>query len=136
MSEAQSSSPPLPWLPCFFNQPSAAGRSPANFPTMKNTNTTQITEADVIAFVSAKLAELRNATKINYAHIRLNVGTDGIEWTTYVDSGKHCEALTIDDAIAAQVECLTDNGRTARAKEARDHAARLIAEADRLEAAK
>jgi len=102
---------------------------------MKNTDTTQITEADVIAFMQSKQAELRKATGVEYSSIAVEIMACANlpVWRTYSDGGKHLPAKTADDAIAAQVELVHP---LKRAEQARLQAARLIAEAEMLEATK
>jgi len=104
---------------------------------MKTTDT-QITEADVIAFFQSKQAELRKATGILYASIRLDV-TSGKQdmkaiWQAYVDGGDITQGDSVDAAIAAQVALVAPDNRAARAKELRDRAAALLAKATQVEA--
>lgn len=103
-----------------------------------NTKPNQITEADVVGFFQSKQSELRIATGIRYSQIRMEVdGFTGVpRWQSYSDGGDVLSADTVDAAIAAQVAALSDNGRMERAKEKRERAALLLAEAEKLEATK
>ena len=102
-----------------------------------NTKPNQITEADVIGFLTAKRAELIKRTGIAYAFISVGIEGCGTPlWTAYVDGSKHTQGITCDAAIAEQVRLQSDDGRIERAKSARETAARLLAEAERLEAGK
>ena len=94
-----------------------------------------ITEAQVVAFLQAKQAKLRKATGIHYATIlcRVEAETGAPDWRTYCDTGDHIDAPTADAAIAAQVAYLQPDSKAVRAKEARERAAALLAEADKLE---
>jgi hypothetical protein len=99
--------------------------------------TTQITEADAVAFFQSKQAELRKQTGVKYSSIRLE--TDGLtglpRWHAYTDGGDITTADTADEAIAAQVALLAPANRAARAKDLRDRAAALLAKAAVVEAA-
>lgn len=92
-----------------------------------------ITEADVVAFLAIKLAELRQKTGQSYAYISVELGGSApganTEWGTYVHEGSHLKAKTADDVIEKAVDEVAP-GNIAERKRA--EAARLLAEADRL----
>lgn len=98
-------------------------------------NAAQITEAQVVAFLLAKREQLRNATGIQYASMLCAVEceSNSPRWRSYADTGNHLDASTADEAIAKQVAYLQPESKAVRAKEARERAAALLAEAERLE---
>ena len=107
----------------------------SNENTNAGTSPAQITEAQVVAFMQEKQAELRKATGIDYSTITcgLNAATGSPTWVSYSDGGRHLDAATADAAIAAQVAYLQPASNTARAKQAREQAAALLAKAEKLE---
>ena len=95
---------------------------------------TEITAADVVAFLKQQATRLATETGIDYAiiQVELNAKHNSVEWTTYVDGGKHEHATTVDGAIEKQVAAMQPS---AHARRLREEAAKLLAEADALTAA-
>jgi hypothetical protein len=104
-----------------------------NFETIKRMNEKYPdTHGTLVACLKKYRAELIAATGIQYAFVRVEIGTGNtLEFTTYADGGRHQVSDTFAGSLLLQVEA---NGPAARAAEIRARVANLLAEAARLEA--
>jgi hypothetical protein len=95
---------------------------------------TEVTEAQVVAFLLAKKNELIELSGVKYASIRVESDGSGsaVKWIAYVDgTNTFSSATSVDAAIADQVALAAP---LSRAKRAREQAAKLLAQAAALEA--
>jgi hypothetical protein len=97
----------------------------------------QITEAQVIAFLAEKIAELSAATGERYCSIEIHANTHDaatvaplVVFKAYTSAGSFTSALNVADAIAANA---AKAHPAQRAKAAREKAEALLAEAERIE---
>lgn len=94
-----------------------------------------ITEADVIAFLTERAAELSAQTGEPYCSVTLEVlnASHGrparITWKTYVVGDTHRTASTLDEVMNASVRAMRPD---VRAEELRKQAEKLLAEANAL----
>lgn len=94
-----------------------------------------ITEADVVAFLVRKASELANAAGDPYAIVGVQVlnacyrDQPRPEWKTYVNGDTHRTADTLAGAFNASVAAMSP---TVRARELREKAAAMLAEAANL----
>lgn len=96
-----------------------------------------ITEADVVAFLVAKVGELHQKTGVNYAFVSVEIGTPYTGqrpiFGTYVDGGSHLKGASFAEVIDKAVAEVAPDALIARK---RAEAERLLAEAAKIEASK
>lgn len=101
-----------------------------------NNTPIQITEADVVAFLTAKAAQLGEQTGEQYASVKCEVlnachgSQANVRWATYVNGDKHRNADSLDAVFNEAVHAMAP---VYRANALRENAAKLLAEAAALE---
>jgi hypothetical protein len=98
----------------------------------QNSETDGITEEQVVLFLREKRRELQEVTRVDFACVQIGLGGSGeIECGGYVDGVGIRSAGSLETVIDELAE---QSGPLHRARRARDEAAKLIAQAEILEA--